>query len=240
LFSDALLRLLVDSPLRGDTYYRARRCDVPDGIDPDWDISQQLAWCESNVIRRLGRDLRYRNINLELVGMQDEAEPKKWLFDKWVALRSLPWAREKRILYQLDLFASGDFTLMSKEAWTAIQGYLELDLYSLHVDSLGLIAAASLGYRQHVLPPEACTYHIDHSDGWQALSPLQKVKFLERRPAIDYHLVQQVGLYALKNGEPLGLNSANWGYADVDLAESVFTPAGEAVHQRPRRAASGN
>jgi hypothetical protein len=224
LFSDALLRRLIDTPLRHDTYYRANRCDVPDAIDPGWDVSRQLAWCEGNVIRRLGRDSRYRHINLELAGLQHKNALKKWLFDKMAIVTTRSWAPERRTLHGLDAFACGDFTLMSKEAWTAIEGYPELDLYSLHVDYLGLIAAASLGYRQHVFPREACTYHIDHAAGWQSMSPLEKVRFLERRPALDYHLAQEVGLHALARGGPLGLNPASWGYADVELPESVWAP----------------
>ena len=224
LFSDPLFRQLSGTPLRKDTYYRANRCDVPDGIDPAWSITEQLAWCERHVIRRLGRDPRYRHINLELVGLQNRSWIKKWLFDEMALGMSMFWSPEKRRFYQLDTFACGDFTLMAREAWIAIQGYVELDLYSLHVDSLGLIAAASLGYRQHVFPPEACTYHIDHPSGWEALSPLEKVRFLEQRPAVDYSLVQEVGLDALAKGQGLRLNASNWGYADIDFEESVFPP----------------
>jgi hypothetical protein len=234
LFSDALLRRLADTPLRDDTYYRANRCDVPDGIDPAWDTREQLAWCERNVTRRLGQDSRYTNLNLELVGVHDKGELKKWLFDRWAAVATRRWAREKRSLYRLDTFACGDFTLMSREAWTAIGGYVELDLYSLYVDFLALIAAASLGYRQHVFPRHACTYHIDHTDGWQAMSPVEKLRFLERRPAIDYHLVQEVGLYALRKGGPLGLNPPDWGYAGLDLAERVFPPVDQGRHPAAR------
>jgi hypothetical protein len=225
LFSDELVRMLAETPLKGDTFYRANRCDVPDSIDPAWSISEQLAWCERNVIRRLGLDRRYKNINLEVVGLQNKGRATKWLFDK-LALAMIPfWTPERRLFYRLDSFACGDFTLMSREAWIAIQGYLELDLYSLHVDSLGLIAAASLGYRQHVFPPEACTYHVDHPAGWEALTPLEKIKFLEQRPAIDYSLVHEVGQYALERRQVLGLNPANWGYADVEFEECTFSPA---------------
>ena len=232
LFSDPLLQLLAGHSLRRDTYYRANRCDVPDRIDPGWDVSRQLAWCEENVMRRLGRDPRYRNINLELFGLQDKAAYKKRVFDTIAVVQGLFWPPEKRLLYQLDWGACGDFTLMSREAWFAIQGYVELDLYSLHVDSLSLVAAASLGYRQHVFPRAACTYHIDHPVGWQALSPLEKLRFLEQRPAIDYSLLQEVGLHALKLRQPLGLNPPDWGYADLDLEESVFPPATEEPHDR--------
>ncbi len=222
LFSDPLVRALAEKDLRDDTYYRANRCDVPDRLDPAWDISRQLAWCRNNVIQRLGRDKRFTNINLELVGLQSKGFVKKWLFDKLAFGMSFFWSPEKRRFYQLDTFACGDFTLMSRDAWEAIQGYVELDLYSLHVDSLGLISAAALGYKQHVFRADACTYHIDHPAGWSALSSLDKVRFLEQRPALDYSLVYEVGLHALKAGKPLGLNRPDWGFADLDLEEVTF------------------
>ncbi len=224
LFSDSLFRRLA-GPLRSDTYYRANRCDVPDQVSPEWDLPTTLAWCERHVIRRLGRDPRYRNVNLELLGFQGKNDLEKWALDKAALALPLLWSREKRAFYQLDTYACGDFTLMSRSAWTAIQGYVELDLYSLHVDSLGLIAAAALGIRQEVFPREACTYHIDHPAGWEALAPLEKIRFLERRPALDYALVHEVGLQALRDKKPFGLNRDTWGYADVDLEEREFAPA---------------
>ena len=40
----------------------------------------------------------------------------------------------------------------------------ELDLYSIHIDSMGIIAAAALGYRQVVFEPNACTCLLYTSD----------------------------------------------------------------------------
>jgi hypothetical protein len=226
LFSDALFRRLAGMQFRADTFYRANRCDVPDGVDASRDLAEQLAWCQRNIIRRLGRDMRYKNVNLELVGLGNKSAAKKWLFDKMALGMSLFWSPEKRLFYQLDSFACGDFTLMSRDAWIAIQGYLELDLYSLHVDSLALVAGAALGYRQLVFPPRECTYHIDHPSGWEALTPLEKVRFLENRPALDFSLVQEVGLFALEKKKTLDLNPPNWGYSEVELEEFVFPTVG--------------
>jgi hypothetical protein len=225
LFSDALCRELAATPLGADTYYRANRCDVPDTLDPLWPIETQLAWCGAHVIRRVGRDPRYANINLELLGLQDKNDFKKWLFDKMALRLTYAWPREKLRYYQLDTFACGDFTLMSHDAWSAIRGYLELDMYSLHVDSLALIAAAALGYEQVVFPREACTYHISHRDGWaEDMSPVEKIRFFERRPSLDYNLLREVGLDRLRQQQGFALNDDTWGYADTTLEERVFSP----------------
>jgi len=237
LFSDALFRTLASKCLREDTYYRASRCDVPETIDESWPFSEQLAWCERNIIRRLGRDLRYKNINLELVGLHHKANAKKWLFDKMALGMGLYWSRAKKRYFHLDLYACGDFTLMPRAAWNTIQGYLELDMYSLHVDSLAVIAANALGYRQHIFPPEECTYHVSHPNGWETLSPLAKVVFLVDRPALDYGVVMEAGLQILANPKPYGLNPENWGFAGAELEEFVFTPA---VITDSHRAAMGS
>jgi hypothetical protein len=232
LFSDALFQELASKSLREDTYYRANRCDVPETIDPAWGFPEQLVWCEGNILRRLGRDLRYKNVNMELIGMQHKSRPKKWLFDKMALGMGVYWSREKRKFHELDLFACGDFTLMSREAWYAIQGYLELDLYSLHIDSLGVIAAAALGYQQHVFPPQACMYHISHASSWETLTPLEKLKFLSDRPALDYGLMMEVGLETLATHRPYNLNPADWGYADLALEELLFAPESAAAPDR--------
>lgn len=222
LFSNELFALLKKKDLRKDTYYRANRCDVPDGIDPEWDFDKQLDWCSKNIIKTLGWDTRFKNINLEHFGLSQKAYFKKWVFDKIAFGMKFFWPKEKRDYYMIDSYACGDFTLMAKEAWMDIQGYIELDLYSLHLDTLGLIGAAALGYRQHVFPRRACVYHVDHPLGWEAMSPLEKMRFLVERPGIDYGLVFNTGLYALKEKGRFNLNADNWGFADVTLKEYVF------------------
>jgi hypothetical protein len=227
LFSDPLFRILASGNLRRDTFYRANRCDVPDGIDPAWSLDAQLAWCAQNTIRRLGIDSRFQNINLEQLGLNHRASYQKWVIDKLAIGLRLLWPPEKIKYYQIDSFACGDFTLMSREAWQDIGGYLELDLYSIHIDTLGLIAASSLGYRQHIFPRDACTYHIDHPAGWLAMTPVDKIRFLEERPGMDYGLVVETGLFALRKKERLPINSPDWGFADHVFEEYLFPARGE-------------
>ena len=223
LFSHDLFKILAARNLRHDTYYRANRCDVPDNFSPAWNVDQQLEWCEKNVIRRLGRDRRFRNINPELVGLMGAPYPIKWIFDKAASALKLFWPEERSKYYQADCFACGDFTLMAKKAWFDIEGYLELDFHALHIDTLGILAAMALGYRQHVLPPNACTYHIEHAEGWTTMNPIEKLGFLKERPSIDYGLVYELGEHFLKNRKTYNLNPDTWGFSDLTFEEHIFS-----------------
>lgn len=222
LFSNQIFEVLAKKDLRKDTFYRANRFDVPNKIDPQLSLEQQLKWCNENWFKRIGRDNRFKNGNLEHFGLNDKPLVKKWIFDKFLYFAKSFWPSEKRQFYQIDTFACGDFTLMSKEAWIDIQGYVELDLYSIHIDSLALIAATSLGYRQRVFKAEACTYHMDHPHGWESFTPIDKIKWLEERPGLGYDLLYEVALHILKQPAHLNLNSKNWGYADHEFEEIVF------------------
>ena len=218
LFSDAVMQRLSSEALRPECFYRCNRCDVPETIDETLSTAELLLWCAQHVIRRQGRDMRYPNINVEALGLKDKRVPG-WLLDKAGLVLRQFWSPAERAFYELDSFACGDFTMMHRDAWHAVRGYLELDLYSLHVDSLGLVSAKALGYTQHVYPREACTYHIDHASGWSSMSAPEKLRFVEERPAIDYSLLREVALYALEHADPLHLNDDHWGLADVDLEE---------------------
>ena len=222
LFSDALFQKMISADLRADTFYRANRCDVPDAIEEDWTLDKQLEWCNNNIIKRWGRDPRFRQINLEPLGLNDKSWIKKWLFDKWAIFSKSFWSKEKQLYYQLDLFTCGDFTLMSKDTWLQIEGYAELDLYSIHIDSLAIISAAAMGYEQHVFDRNLCTYHIDHPQGWAAFSPLEKIKWLEKRPGLGYGLLYEAGIYLLENKIAPGINADNWGFAEQEFEESLF------------------
>ena len=61
--------------------------------------------------------------------------------------------------------ACGDFTLMAKEDWDAMRGYPELEIFSLHIDSLFLMSAYDSGFRERELKPPQEIYHIEHSIG---------------------------------------------------------------------------
>ena len=224
IFSDVLMAKLASGNLDPNTYYRANRVDVTDGIEESWSFAQQIAYCENpkNVLKRLGRDARLKNLNAEMSGHQHRPYYQQWLLDKLTWSTGFLRSKVRKQLYLLDTYACGDFTLMSKDAWEDIQGYAELDLYSIHVDSLGIIAAAARGYRQHIFPRTACAYHIDHSQGWEAMTPMEKIKFSEERPGLGYGVVWETGIYAIERGIRLDLNAEDWGFRGMEFEEFGF------------------
>ncbi len=135
-------------------------------------------------------------------------------------------SRENFLLRSLDTFACGDFTLMSKKDWLRIEGYPEMDLYSIHIDSMGLIAAIAIEMEQEILPQEMCSYHIHHEEGWESFAdnPVGLIKFMERRPGLDWYTVGETGKWLIKNHKTWGLNTPDWGFVNEQLKEYIFEP----------------
>ena len=118
--------------------------------------------------------------------------------------------------------ACGDFTLMSKNDWFKIKGYVELEVYSLHIDSMALFAAAAAGVKQVILPPETCTYHISHTNGWEFQSPKEKLLFYTNKPVLDWWAVNLYGIEILKNKTNFDFNNENWGLVNEKFDELVL------------------
>ena len=222
LFSDELFEVLAKRSLKKDGYYRANRCDVPDQFEFDWDWKKQMDYCSHNIIRRLGMDYRY----IYLHNMPEFVYKFHWLA---AAINVLAFYKRKvwddpaaNRFRVLDTKACGDFTLAHRDVWMDLQGYVELDLYSIHIDTLGLVGLDSLGYKQYIFTPKACAYHIDHPTGWESMTPIDKLKFVEERPGVGFDLVWDSSMIMLKEPTHFNLNPENWGYADVALKEYAF------------------
>ena len=127
------------------------------------------------------------------------------------------WEWEKSRL-RLHTNASGDFTLMSKDAWEKTRGYAELEMYSMHIDGLQLYFAYYMGLREQRLPYPI--YHIEHEGGFQPGS--QKLDERLARDAIpqitNERLMEWIYDMYVKQ-EALTFNDPNWGFAGVELPE---------------------
>ena len=227
LFSHELFRFLQKKQLRPDSYYRCLRCDVTEGVKPEWNFDEQLAFCSDNILKKLGKTKDAKNIKSLPFWVYKYPRAIKTINYFSGAVRSRLDPLEQ-VLVTLDTSACGDFTLMHKNAWLDIQGYPELDLYSIHIDSMALFAAAGLGYKQELLEPEECSYHIHHEEGWEAFNPLELVKFCERRPGLDWSSVYLAGRHVIENKCRYNINAPNWGFSDMEFEEIVCSAATEA------------
>lgn len=219
LFSDDLMRWMAGKELNPKCFYRANRVDIPDGIDEEMTLDAQLAYAQAHVIRVNGWDSRFQHVDVRAHGIKELGPVSRWITDRIGARHRRKQPLGEREYYLLDRQACGDFTLMHRDAWMHIQGYAELDLYSIHIDTLGIVAARALGYEQVVLDAKACTYHIDHPSGWSSMGPVEKLKFLEERPGIDFGVLQEVTYHLLETHQQLNINPPNWGFADEEFDE---------------------
>jgi hypothetical protein len=225
LFSDKLMEILASQTLKKDCFYRTNRCDIPAEIDEQIPFEEQLKLAEKNTMRRLGKDPQHINIHFEFKLLYKFRLLSRLVNFLLGLVKNSFMPPVDLEMINLDTLACGDFTLMHKDAWVDIQGYPEIDLYSIHIDSMALMAARALGYKQVILPVRACTYHIDHLIGWESLSAVDKIRFINERPGIGWDVVTSAGKYLLQTHGRYNFNSENWGYRNQSFAECSFNIA---------------
>ena len=109
--------------------------------------------------------------------------------------------------------ACGDFTLMSKNDWLALEGYPEHHLYSIYIDAILLNMADIMGMKEIFLPDPYRVYHLEHDDSWAVTTAPA-----ERMPSLDYHR-DVLPLYnrMKQTGRTLNPNGPDWGLAGENL-----------------------
>jgi len=220
LFSDECFKFFADKKFQNGIYYRANRCDIPKEVMDLNTLPERLEYASANIIKRLGKSQGHESLVLPSV-VYRFPRVTKFLNDLVLKI----WAKYKKGQFPhftLDFDACGDFTLMSRTDWEKMEGYPELDMYSIHIDSMGLWAANALGIKQFILPYNAPIYHIYHEDGWESVDALRTIKFLESKPSLDYSIVFKGGLQIIESQKSWGFNKENWGLIDVELPEYNF------------------
>lgn len=220
LFSDECFKFFSEKKFRKGVYYRANRCDVPKEVMDFEILADKLEFASKNIIKRLGKSQNHETLILPTI-VYNFPRVTKFL-NKFVLKVWNYFYKDKFAHFTVDFDACGDFTLMAREDWEKIDGYPELDMYSIHIDSMGLWAAKAVGMKQYILPYNAPIYHIYHEDGWESDDALRTIKFLESKPSLDYSIVFKGGMQIVKNKQNWGFNKQNWGLVDVDLPEYTF------------------
>ncbi len=203
LFNEELMRFLAARRLRRGCFYRIDRRDVrmplPAGSVPD-----QLRYCRENVIHICG--YYWSHYDRALHG-------RLW---RWRQLRS----RAAYLLARLRRFpavplhsnAAGDFLLMHRDHWDALQGFPELETRGRlhHIDNLTIHLAQAHGWRQVILRHPLRLYHQDHgrAEPDRPMSPAVREALEE---------VRQTGRLG-----PARAACTTWGLGQEDLPQSCW------------------
>jgi hypothetical protein len=218
LFCDELIQFLAQRKLEEGKFYRANRCDVSQQVYEFDEVEEQLKYCRYNIRKRLGKHYLY-SVFSDQNGLLMRSKIWKPLVDWLARIKAKRISKEKFIEECLDFDACGDFTLMSKKDWERIDGYVELEMYSLHIDSMALYSCVAQGIEQVILPPEECCYHIEHAGGWEIDDPIEKLRFYEKKPSLEWWAVEEAGEKIINEGSNFNINDENWGLNNLNLME---------------------
>jgi len=220
LFSDLCFSTLAEKNLKEGAFYRANRCDIPKEVMDEPTHEKQLIYGENNIIRRLGNAPGHEALSGPTI-LFKYAWVARILNNALVAVWRL-FHPGQFAHFIIDFMACGDFTLMSKKDWMKIDGYVELDMYSIHIDSMGIWSACALGMEQVIFPHRGCIYHIDHENGWESDDVIKTIKFLSDKPSLDYSIVHRAGMKMVESKTNWGLNKPDWGWANEKFEEFTF------------------
>ncbi|MCF8276213.1 MAG: hypothetical protein K9J17_05705 [Flavobacteriales bacterium] len=220
VFSNECFDILSNRSLKKGKYYRTNRCDVPKEIMDVKSFDGQLKYASQNMFRRMGKTQ----------GQEAVALPKFiYWFPRVAAFFNSVWLYLWRLrhpgefpYFRMDTVTCGDFTLMAKVDWLKIDGYPELDMYSIHIDSMGLWSACAIEMEQVIFPYYACVYHIDHENGWESDDVMKTIRFLADKPSLDYSIIHRGGMKMVKEGSNWGINRPDWGWANYQFEECVL------------------
>jgi hypothetical protein len=138
----------------------------------------------------------------------------------------------------LHLNASGDFTLLAREHWCELGGYPELEIFSLHLDSVFCFMAHHAGCAEVILPEPMRIYHLEHGagSGWTPEGADQLMQRIEKRaiPVLSIGELVHWAAQMRRQNAPIRFNDADWGLADQELREQRMGVDEPAVTAPPR------
>lgn len=219
LFSNELFEFFAKRGLKENHFYRANRCDIPKNIDENLSVEEMLTFSKQNILKRLGKNKHFPNLVGIITSIAAIPVLGPYLLKPLSLLKRILDGKRKTLFLSADTDACGDFTMMRKSDWEKIEGYAEFEIYSIHIDSMGIYGAIAKDIQQVVLPYKMCTYHISHDAGWEFNTPLDRLKFTTARPMLDWWIVFDSSRYIWKNKMTYEVNPDNWGLRDIELEE---------------------
>jgi hypothetical protein len=211
LFSDELFDFL-GSGLRPGALYRADRLDVVADLSrrplPTPAECRALPWLRANRVD----GPHYAD------GRRSPwyATARTWLNrSAWNVLHG-------GALPALHTWASGDFTLTSREIWASLRGYPEWPMFSMFLDSVVIVQAYHAGVEMVSLAPPMVVFHLEHGagSGWspEAAGTLSKRIGAAGIPTLTGTTYDRLARDILRKTPDFHpFNAEDWGLAAADL-----------------------
>jgi hypothetical protein len=221
IFSNELMQFIAKRQLEPGIFYRVDRIDVDSHIPAGKSIEEKLDFCRTHVIRVNSKYYLASASNFKALIVDIAHNP------------ALLGYYFKNLFYKLKIprlhyNACGDFTLMAREDWEMLKGYPELEIFSLHIDSLFLMSAYYSGFHELIWEPPMEIYHIEHSIG-TGITPGRGQKILFQRldgeqiPYLSWRdcvtLAQKYRNQKKNTGAVVEYNPESWGLEGTALPE---------------------
>ena len=224
ILSNELIQFIAKRQLELEKFYRVNRIDVDSNVPVGASLEEKLEFCRTHVIRINSKYFLSNISNFKAVFIDVVKKP------------SLLGYYLKNLFYKLKIprlhyNACGDFTLMAKDDWLRLCGYPELEMYSLNIDSLFLMAASYSGLREEILHAPLEIYHIEHKIGSGVTPGLGQEILLQRLerdgiPCLTWrdcvNLVQRLKNNGGHERRMVLCNERPWGLESTHLPEKVL------------------
>lgn len=118
--------------------------------------------------------------------------------------------------------ACGDFQLLHRNDWMNLRGYLERDLFSVHIDSVFEYHAVYQGCNEVILRPPKVIFHVEHQNGYSNSDNFKEYNCMNdpKITKLNWGNVVHIAQYMSKEKESFHYNSDRWGLVD-DVLEEV-------------------
>lgn len=239
LFSENLFRHLVSGRLEKGTLYRSHRCDIDHKILDVVGAEQQLDQAEPMALRihyQEGPTAPGQERSKLLTGAPKlstekidflESEDRTKL-EVHCGLYRVGWHTLPALHYQ----QCGDFQMMHRRDWHRVRGYMELDGFIFHLDSLLAIVADHSGIKEEVFPDDCLHYHIDHKMGVEQAPGEYETGSGKMLSNLSVFELWAIDRYMAYKGRAVDYNHSNWGCSDVNFATVSFG-GGRAITKQP-------
>ena len=121
--------------------------------------------------------------------------------------------------------ACGDFTLLSREDWSALRAYAEFPIWPMHIDALFCYAAHHAGIGEVVLREPMRIYHTEHlsAAGWTPEGEAERAARIAAKAIREIPFATQMEWIdrMRRFNAPMIFTLRDWGLANTTLPETT-------------------